>query len=280
VFFRSEKDAQIIYEWLCARQSALLYFDTCFQLVEQKLLIIDLSSNHTIIVEKIVIPVFQEYVLMHKEEEMIMDLLRQVFFYHDEEERAHIMAMIYSIMDGERQGIPQKVFLLPKDELVTDSLQRFMTGSLTFSFESFMQFRLKEYVKRLMYYIELGIDEYKLEQDYQAVLEQLRQAAAAQRPKVSSIHVVEEEQFYFYDEQLLEIKEEKRKRYKEELMLCHESSYIDEHVIQPLLAMAPSRIYIYTDSPSRSLYLTIQNIFQEKVTIYPKKHFRLACENK
>lgn len=280
VFFRCEKDARIIYEWLCARQSALLYLDKCFQLVEPKLLTIDLSLNQEIIIEELVIPVLKDYVLMYKEQEIMMSILQEMFFYTDGEERLQIMAMIHSIMDGEREGIPKKKFFQSKEELITDSLQRFIMGNVTFTFESFMQFRLKDYIKRLMYYVELGIDEYKLEQDYQDLLEQLRHVAASQSPKANSIHIVYDEQFYFYDEQLLEIKEEQKKRYREELVLYHQTLYIDEHVIQPLLAMAPSHIYLYTDSPSHSIFFTIQNIFQEKVTIRPKKKFGLVYESK
>ncbi|HWO98288.1 MAG TPA: putative sporulation protein YtxC [Bacillus sp. (in: firmicutes)] len=280
VFFRCEKDARIIYEWLCARQSALLYWDQCFQLVEPKLLTIDPSSNHEIVIEKLVIPVLKDYVLMYKEQEIMTSMLQEMFFYKDEEERSQIMAMIHSIMDGEREGIPKKSFFQSKEELITDSLQRFIIGNITFTFESFMQFRLKEYVKRLTYYVELGIDEYKLEQDYQELLEQLRHVAARQSPKASCIHIVYDEQFYLYDEQFLEIQEEQKKRYREELISSHQTLYIDEHVIQPLLAIAPSHIYIYTDSPSQSILFTIQNIFQEKVTIRPKKNFDLACKNK
>jgi putative sporulation protein YtxC len=280
VFFQSENDAQIVYEWLCARQSALLYFHPCFQLVEQQLLTIETSSNHEMVLKKLVIPVLKEYILTYKEEEMMMRILQEMFFYTDEEERLQIMTMIRSLMNGEKEDVPIKKFPQSKEELITDSLNRFFMGNVNFTFESFMRFRLKDYTQRLMYYVELGIDEYKLEQDYQVLLDQLRYIVDKQSSKAESVHIVHDQHFYLYNEHFSEITEEEKKRYREELLMCHPKLYIDEHIVQPLLAMAPSRIYIYTDYPSHSIIYTLQNIFQEKVIIHCKQDFILIGQNK
>ncbi|MFC3883192.1 sporulation protein YtxC [Bacillus songklensis] len=279
VFFKSKNDARIVYERLCARQSALLYFHPCFQLVEQQLLIIDTSSNREIVLGKLVIPVVKEYILVHKEEEIMVRILQEMFFYTDEEERFQIITMIRSLMSGEKEDVPIKNFPQSIEELITDSLKRFFTGNVSFTFESFMRFRLKDYIQRLIYYIELGIDEYKLEQDYQVLLDQLRYIADKQASKTESVHIVHDQRFYLYDEHFLEITEEEKKRYRGELMMCHPNLYIDEDVVKPLLAIAPSRIYIYTDCPSHSIIYTLQNIFQEKVTIRCKQDFVLMGQN-
>lgn len=279
MLFQSENDAQIIYEWLCARQSALLYFQQCFHLVEQQLLIVETSSNHEIVLEKLVIPVLKEYILAYKEEEIIMHTLQEMFFYTDEEERFQIMNMIRSLMDGEKEDVPRKKFPQSKEELIEDSLKHFFMRNVSFTFESFMRFRLKGYIQRLVYYVELGIDEYKLEQDYQVLLDQLRYIAAKQSSKEEIVHIEHDQHFYLYDGHFLEITEEEKKRYREELMMHHPQLYIDEDVVKPLLAMAPSRIYIYTDYSSHSIIYTLQNIFQEKVIIRSKQDFVLVCQN-
>lgn len=67
------------------------------------------------------------------------------------------------------------------------------------------------------------------------------------------------------------------KRELEELidrrLLTNHPVYIDSVIIAPLLSMAPASIYLYTDHPDIALIRTIQNIFEERITLLSKEDF-------
>lgn len=44
---------------------------------------------------------------------------------------------------------------------------------------------------------------------------------------------------------------------------------IDSHLLAPLISIAPETVELYTDKPEHMMSRTIQNVFQERVRLFP-----------
>ncbi len=274
IFFKYEKEAIGIYRSLCAKRSALSYAPQCFKLVNSQLLVIDVTYNRDEIVHDMLIPVLTDFILGQKEESILSEILTQKFFYTDSQELQLIIDMVYHIVEGEKEDVPKQDFSMPKELLIREALQDFLVNNVTFTFESFLQFRLKNYRSRLQYYVEIAIDEYKLEYEYQMFVEQLRQVILTEEANCEAIHVVysQESEFQLYDENFTLLTANQRQHLAEEFMKKNESLYIDPSVIAPLITLSPEHIYIYSDREhTHDFIYTIQNLFQERVIICTKQ---------
>ncbi|BBP91448.1 hypothetical protein BsIDN1_50660 [Bacillus safensis] len=63
-------------------------------------------------------------------------------------------------------------------------MKRFLYSKVFFSIGSFMTFRLSEYDRRLKNYVEVSIEEYKMEQEYQNFIQSLRDYVMAREPRL------------------------------------------------------------------------------------------------
>ena len=61
---------------------------------------------------------------------------------------------------------------------------------LSFSFSSYVRFRLRTYREMVAKLAEVAIDEYKLEQEYQMFIETLRQQVRSRKSRLSCVHLI------------------------------------------------------------------------------------------
>jgi putative sporulation protein YtxC len=86
-------------------------------------------------------------------------------------------------------------------------------------------------------------------------------------PKMSTLHVLFDEEITFYNENLEEIKRAELTKMIDRKLLVNHPVYVDSVSIAPLLSIAPTSIFLYTNDPDEPLVRTIKNIFEERVTI-------------
>ncbi|KHF28789.1 YtxC-like family protein [Anoxybacillus sp. BCO1] len=105
-----------------------------------------------------------------------------------------------------------------------------------------MTFRLKPYYDRLMHYVELAIDEYKLEQEYQSFVQLLREIVVSRQPQMSILHLVyENETFQFFDDQFFHLSPQQLKQFIDRRLMVSQPMYIDTSVLAPLVSIAPEK---------------------------------------
>jgi putative sporulation protein YtxC len=228
----------------------------------------DQESLHTYVV-----PALTQFILMIKEPEYIRHFLCTIFYYEDETEQSQIIQMVYSLVSDDEEHLhPSLREGYPREEIIKRSLIMFLSEHVQFSFEAFLTFRLKEYLCRLQDYIEVAIDEYKLEQDYQDFIETLRKYISIKNSTIKIVHVVhDQDKFEFYDEDLtkftinIEI---------EEHFISEQGFEVDKELIAPLLLLCPNSINLYSVDLDHGIIQTVVNIFQERVTIFPYERFK------
>jgi putative sporulation protein YtxC len=226
-------------------------------------------------IHSLFIPVFTKCIVRLFESRWLLMIITRSFYYENEEEQQQILQLAHSFIDGERYDYRMgKKCLHSREQLIERSLREFLHDGLSFSFESFVKFRLKEYYDRLVHYVELAIDEYKLEQEYQNFVQMLREIVANRSPQMDVIHLLHKnESFHFFDEQFSEIAPTQLKGLIDRRLMVSQPMYIDSFVLAPLVSIAPTVIRLYTNQVDDGIIQTVQNVFQERVQLFPLTFF-------
>jgi putative sporulation protein YtxC len=224
-------------------------------------------------IKPVVTEILKKHVIETKEEVWLLDIIHNIFFYDDPEEQTQILAMAKSILAGERLDLPNVSKVFSTEKIIYDAFMEFLTRNCEFCYESFLTFRLKSYLDKLIDCVEMSIDEYQLEHEYQNLVESFRYYLKKRTPKIGCIHVVIDTNYSFYDEYLQVINEEQLKHYLDREIIFEKGIPIKEMIISPLVSIAPKEIHLYSDEIDNGVIHSIQNIFQERVKLYSKDFF-------
>lgn len=210
---------------------------------------------------------FCEFIMNKKCDDWFRNIIIEQFYFQDEEEVQHILEIIHSILEGDRKEL--SVFLEDCKEIndLEEVVNQVMKRDISFSFDSFVKFRLRPFMEKLEKYVEISIDEYKMEQDYQMFIQTLRDFIANRPAQLAHLHLLMDEGVAFFDEHFSEIKRPELTKMIDRKLLFNHPVYVDSTTIAPLLSIAPGSIYLYTRDPELPLIRTIQNIFEERVLI-------------
>ncbi|MFB6467734.1 putative sporulation protein YtxC [Cytobacillus sp. Hz8] len=216
---------------------------------------------------------FYQFILNIKQVDWFKRILREQYYYEDEDEQQQILAIIQSILEGKREDLSVFIKEAINKESVRETIEDMFKNQVSFSFDSFVRFRLRPYMDQLISYVELSIDEYKMEQEYQIFIQTLREFLSVKDSKVNDLHLLFDEGITFYDESYEEIKRKELMRMIDRKLISNHPVYIDSVTIGPLLSIAPKQIHLYTNDVEQPLIRTIQNIFEERVEIMPISAF-------
>lgn len=211
--------------------------------------------------------VFFQFIIKIKLNDWFRMILKENYFYEDEAEQQQILDIIQSILEGKRIELSSFI----KDPTLYYKLEKTVYDMFedheSFSFDSFVRFRMRPFMELLEQYVELSIDEYKMEQEYQMFIQMLQQFLSNRKPKLTELHLVMDEEIVFFNEQFYEITRAEIVRMMDRKLLSNHPIYVDSVTIAPLLSIAPATIYLYTNDREQPLVRTIQKIFEERVTL-------------
>ncbi|PLR81501.1 putative sporulation protein YtxC [Bacillus canaveralius] len=210
---------------------------------------------------------FYEFIIYWKREQWFRTILAENYFFNDTEEQSQIMEIIYSILDGNREELAVLLQDTNEENILKEAMDDLFQKNLSFSFDSFVKFRLRPYLDCLEKYVEISIDEYKMEQEYQIFIQTLRDFLAEREMKIRRLHLLINDGSAFFDEHFYEIKRADLVRMIDRKLLFNHPVYVDSVTIAPLLSIAPAMIFLYTEDRDEPLVRTICNIFEERVTI-------------
>lgn len=219
---------------------------------------------------------FYEFIIKIKREDWFRDILKDHFYYNDPEEQQNILEIIYSILEGQREDLAVFLEETAEEPNVREAINHIFQKNVSLSFDSFIKFRLRPYLQMLEGYVEISIDEYKMEQEYQMFVQMLREFLANREPKMNILHLLFDEEITFFNDDLVEIKRGELTKMIDRKLLVNHPVYVDSASIAPLLSLAPTTIFLYTKNPDEPIIRTIKNIFEERVTIKTYEALRAA----
>ncbi|MGG3738219.1 putative sporulation protein YtxC [Aeribacillus pallidus] len=241
-------------------------------LFQQKRTYVLSISFHKYQQKKVELAIYQ-FLVEQKRKEWIKEIITNCFYFKEEEEIRHIMDIVFSMWMDEREELTSLIERVDETKLLMDAISTLFQQQEPVVFSSFVKFRLKKYYNRLIEYVEVAIDEYKMEQEYQMFIQMLRDYLVDREPRMRVIHLYNEQHWLFYDENYQLLSKKEIHDCVDRRLLTNHPIYIDSATIAPLLSMAPLRIYVYTDDQEDGLIRTIQNIFEERVCILKKDEF-------
>ncbi|WP_042459592.1 sporulation protein YtxC [Neobacillus dielmonensis] len=217
---------------------------------------------------------FYQFITTVKRDDWFHEILSNQFYYKDTEEQQQILEILYSILEGQREDLSVFIKDTNEDPKIKEAIEQIFHDQVSFSFDSFVKFRLRSYLQYLERYVEVSIDEYKMEQEYQMFVQMLRDFLVGRAPKTDILYLLLDEEITFYNKQFDEIKRSELTKMIDRKLLVNHPIYVDSATIAPLLSLAPITIYIYTKDKDAPLVRTIQNIFEERVIIKPYQSLR------
>jgi putative sporulation protein YtxC len=210
---------------------------------------------------------FYDFIIKTKCNDWFCKIITERFFYSDEEEIKQILEIIHSILEGERTDLAAFVKDSEEKNILKQAIHHVLKRDIVFSFDSFVKFRLRGFLTQLEKYVELSIDEYKMEQEYQTFIQTLREFVSTRSSLVHALHILIDEEVMFFNEQFVEIKKPELTKMIDRKLLFNHPVYVDSTTIAPLLSVAPKTIYLYAKDPDQPLIRTIRNIFEERVLV-------------
>jgi putative sporulation protein YtxC len=278
IIFQKKQDAWSFYQHLIARLATL---------PETNTILLNEDRNRVLIPNQLydggrlteIKESFYCFITMTKRDEWFRSILAESYFFTDFEEQDQIMDIIYSVLEGERKELAPFMEGVEENGQMKEAISSIFDEKITFSFDSFVMFRLKSYVDQLAQWVEIAIDEYKMEQEYQVFVHTLRNFLAGRKPQMSHLHLVIDENMTFYNSYFSEMKRSELFKAVDRKLLVNHPVYVDSWTIAPLLSISPSTIYLYTDDSQQPLVRTILNIFEERVKTSPISAFQMEKMN-
>lgn len=229
-------------------------------------------ATHTYVFQPMFAKVIKKYIITRYEHEWIHELLEKTFFYSDSEERNAISSLCYLIMNGKKSDLPNLNELPSRQRMIEEATHSLVVegfnNEFEFNFDAFLQFRLKDYRECLRRYLEVAIDEYKLEQEYQSFIEHLREFLNRRQPVIKKMIVLYNKKPVFYDQNFQLIDQENIASAMRSSSFFFSNAMIESSLLQPLLALAPTQIKLFSDLGESGILYTLKNIFQERITFY------------
>lgn len=274
IIFRSKMDVKRFYDHLreCLRYNPN---NQDILLLEDRHIVRILENKVSLEAVK---EAFYEFIIKIKRDDWFKAILQDKYFFEDTEEQQHIMEIIYSVLEGQREDLAVLIKENGEESKIREAIDEIFQDHVSFSFDSFLKFRLRPYLKMLESYVEISIDEYKMEQEYQMFIQTLRDFLAGREPKMDTLHLLFDEEITFFDEKFDEIRRGELVKMIDRKLLFNHPVYVDSASIAPLLSIAPKSILLYTKNSEEPLVRTIKNIFEERVTIKSYKGLRQTRE--
>lgn len=208
------------------------------------------------------------FIINYYEDQWFIDILSNQFYYKDPDEQASILDIIHSILNGEKQDLPNLEQLPERELIIQTSIQDLLKTPTNFSFESIETFRLHRYRNWLLTMTELALDEYKLQQEYSAFIEKLRTIVRAYRPLHQKVYVLDQDPFKLYNDRLETIDnvQSVRSFYP---ILKQWGIEAKPSIILSLIGLSPAEVHIYTSRQGQDEMITLLKVFEERVVFHP-----------
>ena len=197
--------------------------------------------------------------------------LREGFYYEDDYEIEAIVEHARELFFNPSLEVPLKTSFLKWQKEMYQLYYQFIQDSMQFSFDSFMTFRFRKNKEQLSDVVEKAIDEYKMEYDYQIMVNTCREFLQRNSPRIHTVHLYLEDDIKMVNFQGESITTEQIRRWLTNDLSFDSWLPVAERVIGPLVCIAPKKLIIHPCGHHEGLLQTLLSIFEERVELRNEK---------
>ncbi len=207
----------------------------------------------------------------------IEECLRESFHYKDQFEIDEIVQHGRDLFYNPKSSIPLKTSFITWQNEMFDLYYQLIRNTIRFSYDSFLKFRLREQKEQIVEIVEKAIDEYKMEHDYQEMLNTCRLYLKNNVPKLPTIHLYLDDEVSIVDDSHGEkISADKISRWLPPELNFEAPLPINERVIGPIVTIAPEKLFVYPSKSQEGLLQTLLLIFEERIEIRGDKRQQIS----
>ncbi|SDH75116.1 sporulation protein YtxC [Alteribacillus bidgolensis] len=275
--FACETDSEVIFNWFSKEKEEWerkgIYTGELYKHKERVLWEFDGTEDQW---QESIIPYLAsslcDYMIEEKELYWVKEHIERTFFYR--EEAPAITEIAHSLLEGEREEVPETNLLQQRKHFVYHELTEEIKNNDVIQWDPMLTFRLGNYHHLLMKAASAAIDEYKWEQEYQTMIEACRHYLKYTASLCSVLHVLLKEKPVFLDKHLKPVDQWTRLHHLEPTLVFEKSLPFEYMAVSPAVSLAPKELHVYADGEEGTVQ-TFEMIFQEKLIIHPQSEWPL-----
>ncbi len=210
--------------------------------------------------------IISDLILNHWEKAILLDIIRENYYYFNDEEKKVILQYSLDYTNGEKV-YPGRMDRLDRKNFIIKRMVEFLEQSDSIVIDGFIRFRLKEYINDIKEAVDQAVDEFLMEREYREFIQLLKYFVEIQEPKVDLVNVLINPRgtYKLFDENHNPISSDFLEGFILDVM-DHEINY-EDLLISALITMAPNKIVFHSGPQFKtgSTIETIKNVFEGKV---------------
>ena len=196
-------------------------------------------------------------IISRYERVLIKKIIKKNYFYFSDYEQLQISNISSSIIDDNSQS---------KDDLVFISVYDYIKNNPSMILSGFINFRLKDYIEVLEYLVDLSVNNFIINREYDKFITLLRDYINSEPSKIDVINLV-----YLNQEAILLDKNKNiipiDNNIVDSKYLSDISFSTNDYVLNTVLNLLPNKLYVHVLSQEEEFLKTLKNIFSNKISI-------------
>jgi len=206
--------------------------------------------------------IITDSVMFFYEPPLLKQLINLNYFYFDNQERNDILKIALDLISNDNN-----IDFSTRKENINISTLRYISENKSMILDGFVHFRLKEYLKTLDYCIDLAVNKFLIEREYNEFIDLLRLYINSRNSNEKILHLI-----YSKNNTVL-INNNKsivsthdtvfNAKYLSDITFCE-----NDYILNSLLTLLPEKLFIHIiDRPVDDFINTLQMIFVGRVVI-------------
>lgn len=188
---------------------------------------------------------------------IIKKIIKRNYFYFDELEQVQISNISSSIVDENSQS---------KKDLVYLSINEYIQDNTSMILDGFIRFRLKDYIEVLEYLVDLSVNNFIINREYDKFITLLCDYINSEPSKIDIVHLI-----YIDKEAILLDKYKNPIPIDENILDAKYLSDIsfsnNDYVLNTLLNLLPNKLYVHVQGKEDEFLTTLKRIFNNKIIL-------------
>lgn len=197
----------------------------------------------------------------------IKEIAQSVYFYRNEVE----LNRIYETTTDILKDTYYKAAIFPEDETLYTILFTIFKHHLhqvkQVHYDALVLFCMSPLEEYMIKAVGFGIDEMKREEAYQLFIVKAREFVLNKADKTEELHLIEKEELFIFKANGIAYSKKELNNHMRRTPLYMLQLDENEHFLAPIIALAPKKIYLYSDQPMNGKSDSLCRIFQEKVQV-------------